>query len=361
LTEPVIKRLTLDVAGGCQREVSRSWLWHGRHVKLVDGTTVSMPDTTENQREFPQPSGQEPGLGFPIARMVVLMSLATAMLCGMELGPYAGKETGEMALFRKLLDQLDPRDIVLADRYFCSYFMIAMLLQLGVDIVSRLHQSRKSDFQRGRRLGKHDYLVQWDRPAKPDWMDQQTYELMPQSITLRQLEVKVHQPGFRVESFIAVTTLIDAKKYTRQDIAELYHKRWLVELDIRAIKDTLGMDVLRCKTPHMVRNEVWTCLLAYNLIRKSMLQAAARSGLSPRQLSFTRAMQTVGASWMTLPTHDQVAIMIEVQLDSLTEQLIGNRPNRVEPRAVKRRPKPHKLLTTPREQARAELLVGATE
>ena len=361
LSQPVIKRLALDVARGGEREVSRSWLWHGRHVKLVDGTTVSMPDTPENQENFPQSSGQEQGLGFPIARMVVLMSLATAMLCGMELGPYAGKETGEMALFRKLLDQLDPGDIILADRYFCSYFMIAMLLQAGVDIVARLHQCRRSDFQRGGRLGKGDYLVQWKRPAKPDWMDQETYELMPKSITLRQLEAKVHQPGFRVESLIVVTTLIDAKKYTKQDIAELYHKRWLVELDIRAIKDTLGMDVLRCKTPHMVRNEIWTCLLAYNLIRKSMLQAAARSGLSPRQLSFTRAMQTVGASWMTLPTHDQVAIMIEVQLDSLTEQLIGNRPNRVEPRAVKRRPKPHKLLTKPRDEARAELMAGTVE
>ena len=190
-------------------------------------------------------------------------------------------------------------------------------------------------------------------------MDQETYELMPKSITLRQLEVKVHQPGFRVESLIVVTTLIDAKKYTKQDIAELYHKRWLVELDIRAIKQTLGMDVLRCKTPHMVGNEIWTCLLAYNLIRKSMLQAAARSGLSPRQLSFTTAMQTVGASWMTLPIHNQVAMMIEVQLDSLTQLLIGKRPNRVEPRAVKRRPTPHKLLTKPREEARAELMAGA--
>ena len=173
--------------------------------------------------------------------------------------------------------------------------------------------------------------------------------------------MKVHQPGFRVESFIVATTLTDTKKYTKQDIAELYHKRWLVELDIRAIKDTLGMDVLRCKTPQMVRKEIWTCLLAYNLIRKSMLQAAARAGLSPRQLSFTTAMQTVGASWMTLPTHDQVTVMIDVQLNSLTETLIGKRPNRVEPRAVKRRPKPHRLLTKPRDEARAELMARAVK
>ncbi len=361
LSQPVIKRLTMDVARGCEREVSDAWLWHGRHVKLVDGTTVSMPDTPQNQEAFPQPSSQEPGVGCPMARMVVLMSLATAMLCGMQFGPYAGKETGETALLRKLFDQLDSGDIILADRYYCSYFMMAMLMQLGVDVVARLHQCRKVDTPKGQRLGQGDYLVQWTRPAKPDWMDQATYETMPPSITLRQLQVKVHQPGFRVESLMVVTTLIDAKKYTQQDIAELYHKRWLVELDIRAIKVTLGMDVLRCKTPHMVGNEIWTCLLAYNLIRKSMMQAAVRSDLSPRQLSFTRAMQTIAASWMTLATEDQVTLIIEAQLDSLTEQLIGNRPNRVEPRAVKRRPKPHKLLTQPRAEARAQLMAGAVE
>ena len=359
LSEPVIKRLTLDVARGCECEVPRSWLWHGRHVKLVDGTTVSMPDTPANQAEYPQQTQQEEGLGFPIARTVVLMSLATAMLCGMAIGPYAGKETGEMALFRKLLDELDPGDIVLADRYFCSYFMIAMLLAKGVDIVSRLHQCRKEDCQGVRRFDKHDWLVQWERPAKPDWMDQETYESMPKSMTLRQIEVHVNQPGFRVESFIAVTTLTDAKKYPKEEIAELYHKRWLVELDIRAIKVTMGMDVLRCKTPQMVRKEMWTCLLAYNLIRKTMLQAAAKSGLSPRQLSFTTALQTVAASWMILPTHgSHVAILVAVQLDSLTAKLVGNRPNRIEPRAVKRRPKPHKLLTKTRDEARAELLAG---
>jgi hypothetical protein len=351
----------LHVAHGGEREVPDAWLWRGRHVKLVDGTTISMPDTPQNQESFPQPSSQVPGLGFPIARTVVLMSLSTAMLCGMALGPYAGKETGETALLRKLFDQFDPGDIILADRYYCSYFMMAMLMPLGVDIVARLHQCRKVDSPKGKRLGKGDYLVQWHRPAKPDWMDQATYESMPPSITLRQLQVKVHQPGFRVESLMVVTTLVDAKAYTREDIAELYDKRWLAELDIRVIKVTLGMDVLRCKTPHMIGNEIWTCLLAYNLIRQSMLQAAARSGLSPRQLSFTRAMQTIGASWMTLPTEDQVALIIEVQLDSLTEQLIGNRPNRVEPRAVKRRPKPHKLLTQPRAEARAERLAGAAE
>ena len=356
LPEVVIERLSLEVAHGCEQAIPQKWLWHGRHVKLADGTTVSMPDTEENQEAYPQQPGQKEGLGFPIARMVVLMSLATAMVCGMAMGPYSGKETGELALMRQLLDQLNPNDILLADRYYCTYFMIALLLQRNVQLVARLHHARKSDHQRVKRLGKNDYLVEWTRPAKPAWMDQAMYDQMPETITLRQIEVKVSEPGFRVESLTVVTTLCDAKKYTRDDIAELYHKRWLVELDIRSIKVTLGMDVLRCKTPDMVRKEIWTCLLAYNLIRKIMLQAAQRHELSPRQLSFTAAMQTLAASWGTLPTLEQATqrALIEAQIDSLASQLVAkpSRANRVEPRAVKRRPKPHRLLTMPRQEAR---------
>jgi len=361
LPEIVIERLTLDVAQGCERAIPRHWLWHGRHVKLADGTIVSMPDTKENQKEYPQQSTQKEGLGFPIARLVVLLSLATAMVSGMAIGPYSGKETGEMALMRQLLGQLDPHDILLTDRYFCSYFMIALLLELGVDFVSRIHHARKTDLRRAQRLGKHDYLVVWTRPAKPTWMDQATYERMPESLTLRQVEVKVSEPGFRVESLTVVTSLIDTKKYTPEDIAELYHKRWLVELDIASIKVTLGMDVLRCKSPEMVRKEIWTCLLAYNLIRQTMLQAAKQYKLSPRQLSFANAVQTLAASWLVLPIQDQSMqlLLIEAQFESLASQLVGNRPGRVEPRAVKRRPKPQRLLTMTREKARELLLSGA--
>jgi hypothetical protein len=360
LPEVLIERLTLRVAQGCENAIPQHWLWRGRHVKLADGTTLSMPDTEANQKAYPQQSGQKEGLGFPIARLVVLMSLATAMVSGMAMAPYSGKETGEMALMRQLLDQLDPQDILLTDRYFCSYFMIALLLEMKVDFVARLHQSRKADLHRAKRLGKHDHRVVWTRPEKPDWMDQATYEQMPKSLTLRLIEVKVSEPGFRVESLIVVTTLTDAKQYTSDDIEELYHKRWLVELDIAAIKVTLGLDVLRCKSPEMVRKEIWTGLMAYNLIRKTMLQAAKQEGLSPRQLSFANAVQTLAASWMILPTQDQTIqlLLIEVQIESLASQLIGNRPNRVEPRAVKRRPKPHRLLTMPREKARELLRNG---
>jgi hypothetical protein len=360
LSEKVIRRLTCQAADGCEHAVPDDWLWHGRHVKLVDGTTVSMPDTEENQEAYPQPATQKEGLGFPVTRMVVLLSLATAMLTDMAMGPSEGKETGELALLRELLDGLDRGDIVLADRYYCSYFMICLLMELGVAFVARLHHRRSADFRKGKHLGKDDHMVVWTRPQRPTWMDLATYQQMPKTITVREIKVNVNQPGFRVDSFVVVTTLVDAKKYSKADLAELYRKRWLVELDIRAIKCTLGMDVMRCKTPEMVRREIWTCLLAYNLIRKTMLEAAHRHGRIPRQISFTAALQKIAAGYKTLLLVDEavVAELIEVQLIGLAGQQVGNRPDRVEPRAVKRRPKLLALLTKPRDQARAELLAG---
>jgi hypothetical protein len=250
----------------------------------------------------------------------------------------------------------------LADRYFCSYFMVALLRSLGVDVVMRQHQCRHSDFRRGRRLGPGDHVVTWMRPQRPKWMDHDTYEQMPESLEMREVYVRVDQPGFRVESLIVVTTLTDADAYQREEIAELYHRRWLVELDIRVLKSTLGMDVLRCKSPEMAAKEMWACLLAYNLMRQSMLQAALLKDLSPRQLSFTAAMQKIAASWVTILVCDEerARALIDAHLGDMAKNLIGDRPNRVEPRAVKRRPKPHPLLTKPRAQARAELIHGAS-
>ena len=361
LPESVLRRLVYETADGCERVVSDGWLWKERHVQLLDGTTVSMPDTPANQEAYPQTLSQEEGLGFPIARMVVLLSLATAMVSGLAIGPYSGKETGEMALFRQLLDRLRSGDVVLADRYFCSYFMICLLRERNVDVVTRLHQSRTADFRRGKRLAAGDHLVEWQRPDRPEWMDQATYERMPASIQVREVEVKVPPgKGFRADVVVVVTTLTDARKDTRDDLAQLYCKRWLVELDIRTIKCTLGMDVLRCKSPEMVRKEVWTCLLAYNLIRRTMLQSALASGRSPRSLSFTAAMQQIAASWVLAavisePTMDS---LIAANQEHLSGHRVGHRPNRVEPRAVKRRPKILALLTKPREQARAELIAA---
>jgi putative transposase len=357
----VIRGLATRTADRAERRLPEAWLWRGRHVQLVDGFTVSLPDTPANQKAYPQAKTQKPGVGFPIARCVVLLSLATGMAADLEIGPYAGKETGETALLRALLGRLHDGDVVLADRHYCSYFMIALLLALRVDFVVRLHQCRTADFRRGRRLGPGDHVVTWQRPDQPEWMDDATYAAMPASITVREVQVQVREPGFRTESFVVVTTLLDAETYTAADVGELYRKRWLAELDIRVIKSTLGFDVLRCRTPEMARKELWTALLAYNLIRQAMLQAAEQAGCSPRELSFAHALQTVAASWgvLVLLGEEAQVVLIDAELAGLAELRIGDRPDRVEPRAIKRRPKPHKLLTKPRAEARAELLCGA--
>ncbi len=362
LPEQVLQRLTLDMAVGCEEQAPSDWLWHDRHVKLVDGTTISMPDTVANQEEYPQPESQSEGLGFPITRMAPLFSLATGMLCDMAMGPYQGKETGELALFRELLDRLAEGDIVLGDRFFCSYFMIALLMEVGVDCVVRLHQRRTADFRRGRRLGKDDHLVEWKRPVKPSWMDQETYDRMPELIEVREVLVHVAQPGFRVKSLVVGATLRDADEYAAREIAGLYRSRWLAELDIRAIKITLDMDVLRCKTPEMAPREVWTHLLTYNLIRRAILGSASASGLTPRELSFTAAMQSIAASWAIAALVDwrTFGLLVDAHVSNLSGHRVGDRPDRVKPRAIKRRPKPHRLLTKPRAQARAELLAGAS-
>ena len=358
LSQRVLCRLTYQVADGCEAAVPHAWRWKGLTVSLVDGFTVSMRDTPENQKAYPQSASQKEGVGFPMLRGLVLLSLATAMVRGLAVGPCIGKETGETALLRELFHRFRPGDVIVADRYHCSYFMICLLMELGVKVVVRLHQCRKADFRRGERLGPGDHLVEWLRPPRPDWMDEETYQRMPESIEVREVEVAVPQPGFRVQKLVVVTTLLDAKEYTRKDLAELYHQRWLAELDIRAIKCSMGMDVLRCKSPAMVHKEIWTHLLAYNLVRRTLLQSALECGRSPRQISFTAAMQKVAASWMHGPLMDEetAALLFQIGCKHLAEHRVGHRPNRVEPRAVKRRPKPHGLLMTPRAEARAALL-----
>jgi putative transposase len=353
-----IRQLGIEAARNAEQELPEEWLWLGRHVKMADGFTVSMPDTVENQETFPQHATQKQGLGFPLARCVALFSLATGMALDLEIGPYTGKETGETALLRKMLPGLASGDILLADCYYCSYFMIALLMALNVDCVLRVHQRRSVDFQSGKRLGRKDHSVCWQRPLKPTWMDDETYAEIPESIEIREIEVPVHKPGFRPTSLVVVTTLTDSKAYTTKDIADLFRCRWLVEQDIRALKCNLGIDILRGKTPDMVRKEVYAAMLAYNLIHESLRQAAQQAELKPRHLSFTHALQTIVSSWSNMPVSTPViqAALIASALQGYTQQLVGRRPDRVEPRAVKRRPKPHKILTEPRHVARAKLM-----
>ena len=361
LPEAVIVRLVRETARRTDARARHTWTWKGRGVTLVDGTTVSMPDSPANQREYPQPGAQGVGLGFPLARLVALISLATGVVRDLALGPYQGKETGETALSGTLWGGLDPGEIVLGDRVFGSYFGIAGLSGRGVDGLFRMHQRRKFDFGRGRRLGVLDHVVSWSRPARPDWMDQATYAQVPEDLTVRELRVTVDQPGFRVNELALVTTLLEAETYSKQEIAELYLQRWDIELDFRSIKDVLGMDVLRCLTPEMVRKEIGMHLLAYNLIRGVMVEAAEAHDKVPRRLSFKGALQTMAAFQDVLrwaaPIHR--AALVGQMLKAISSHEVGDRFGRVEPRANKRRPKPQRFLMKPRRHARKALIAAA--
>ena len=381
LPAPVIRRLCLRLGHNLEQHAPAAWLWHGRHVKMVDGSTSKLPDTAKNRAAFPQPNSQKAGLGLPVIRWVVIIALATAAMQGFAYGPYQGKETGETALLRELLDEFDAGDVALMDRYYCSYFMAALLMAGQVGIVARMHQKRKYDFRRGRRLGPKDHIVDWHRPARPKWMSEELYALLPATIQMREIYCKVKRPGYRVRELVIVTTLWDATLYSAEAVCTLYEQRWQVELDIRNLKTTLGMDGLRCKSPAMVEREIWMHLLAYNLVRKVMAQAAVQADLSPRQLSFKAAKQAILAGWqqmtmlggqeaieaigqaksggepMVRPGAAQdYAKLANGMLGALESEQVGDRPGRCEPRAVKERGKPHKLLTEPREQARAKLL-----
>jgi hypothetical protein len=357
----VITRLVRRTARDLDERAPEAWLWRGRHVALVDGTTVSMPDTQANQGAFPQSAAQAPGVGFPIARVVALVSLATGTLRDLAIGACKGKETGETALFRALWGGLESGEVVLGDRCFASYFGIAGLAARGVDGLFRMHRRRRYDFRRGTRLGIADHVVLWSKPQRPGWMDQASYELLPATLRIRELRIEVRIPGFRVGEVVLVTTLLDPLAYPKEDVASLYFSRWGIELDLRSIKVVMHMDVLRCETPEMVEKEVWMHGLAYNLIRGLMATAAEVHGKKPRAISFKGALQTLEAfrDILGLAPPGVRRTLLRVLIRTIASQRVGDRPGRVEPRAVKRRPKPHALLQEPRKEARKRLLKTA--
>jgi putative transposase len=359
LSEGVLQRLTYHVADELEQQLPREWLWYGRHVFNVDGTTVTASDTPRNQAAWPQPASQQPGLGFPLLRICALMSMVTGAIHDLAFGPYQGKETGETALLRTMFDRLRRGNVVLGDAYFCSYFMIALLKERGVDVVFRQHQRRRTDFRTGKRLGPLDHTVRWRKPPKPAWMDQETYDRMPDKLKVRELAVDVAIPGFRVQRMILVTTLTNARQYPTSALADLFRKRWHAEIDLRSIKVHMNMEDLRGKKPEIVRREIWAHCLAYNLIRKTMAQAAYLHERTVRDVSFCGALQALaGMVGQTATVETSTFLdLARTQLASIVTRQIGNRPDRVEPRAIKRRPKDQKLLTTPRAQARTQLLI----
>jgi hypothetical protein len=363
------QRLPLEVVACLVRQTAReteagasaSWRWKGRKVSMADGSTSSMPDTPRNQEAFPQSKSQGAGLGFPLVRYVALIALATGVVRDLATGPYQGKETGETALLRKLLKNLSAGEILLGDRYFASFFMLAALVQQDVDGLFRMHQRRKYDFRRGQRLGVEDHVVTWTKPERPEWMDEKTYAQIPDEMRIRELRIKVDQPGFRVNEIVLVTTMLDTTEYTKEDVAALFLERWNIELDLRSIKDVLQMDVLRCESPEMVEKEIWMHILAYNLIRGVMAKAAEAHDKQPRQISFKGALQAMTAFQDALrraAPKDRERLM-RTMLEVIAQHEVGDRPGRFEPRANKRRPKPQRFLTEPRRKARKRLLDAA--
>jgi hypothetical protein len=335
------------------------WLWRGRSIKLIDGTTVSMPDTEENQQVFPQNSVQKCGLGFPLARMVVVLSGSCGGLLDAAIGSYQGKGTGETSLLRKLIDNFESKDLVIFDRLYSGFPTVAMFLSKGIDVVTRQHQRRKVDFRKGKRIGKNDQLIELQRPCyRPSNLSKEEHQNLPEKIVLREVRIRINRTGYRAKSITLLTSLLDAKRYPVQEISDLYNSRWHVELDIRNIKSEMNMDILRSHTPAMVEKEIWTHFLAYNLIRLLMAQAALKQEVNPRQLSFKATLQIFDnfRDILTQLKGKQWQAKYLQMLELVSIYRVGNRPNRYEPRAIKRRHLgTQDLLTEPRERARQRI------
>jgi hypothetical protein len=359
LPESLLPRLTRHVADRIGDNAPRSWAFHGRRVVIADGSGVSMPDTPENQAEYPQHWGQKAGCGFPLARIVVLICLATGCVIDAAIGASRGKLTGEMALIRTLHGRLRRGDILLADAYYSSFDEVVTLAGMGVDVVMRRHGGRPVDFRRGRRLGREDHAVQWQRNRnRPGWMGREEFAALPRVLLMRELRVRVGRPGFRTRSFVVVTTLLDPAAFPAGDLGSLYRRRWHGELDIRSLKVAMRMDVLRCKSPAMVRKEFWAHLLAYDLVRGAMAEAARRHGVSPREVSFQGARQTLEGfrGEVGRATTAAAVVLVEAALSAIASHRVGDRPDRVEPRVVKRRPKAYPRMQVPRRVARKRLM-----
>jgi hypothetical protein len=346
LPEAMVSTLARKTGQIVSSRISDEWRWKGRPVRLVDGTTLTMPDTADNQVAWPQPGSQKQGLGFPICRLVGMICLGTGALLNAAIGPTRGKGNDEQTLLRTLLDTLERGDLILADAFYPTYFLLCELQRRGVDGVFEQYGARRrmSAERRIKCLGKKDHHLELLRPKRPPWMDRETYERTPERLIVRECRVKGKQ---------IVTTMLSKTQATRTELKLLYRERWQVEVDLRVIKDILGMSVLSCKTPAMVRKEIWVYLLAYNLIRMVMAKAAAATGRCPRTLSFKHALQ-LWLCYLRLQPEQACELMPEL-LKLVAANKVAQRPGRVEPRAVKRRPKPFPLLTTPRETARASI------
>lgn len=343
------RKLLEDLARDLETKAPAAWRWRGHSVKLFDATTVSIPDTPSNQAAYPQSREQKPGLGFPVARIGALISLATGAVMGYEVAACAGKGTGESTLFRALYRHVAPGDVVLADALHCTWWTIAALSAAGADLIMPISGNRAADFSQGQRLGPRDHVVEWPRLQRPKWMSDADYQALPDQLTIREVQI-----GDRT----LVTTLTDADSVSPQQLHALYAMRWNIEVDFRTLKAMLAMDVLRCKSKEMVDKEIAVYLLANNLVRGAMAQAAQLSDVLPRALSFIAAKRALALLEQHLRHHPnrRHRNTLRAILRVIARCRLPHRPDRVEPRAKKRRPKNLPLLTVPRILARQAIL-----
>jgi hypothetical protein len=362
LPEKFFAAVTCLVGRALDAKVDRKWLWKGRRVYLFDGTTVNMPDTPENQEAYPQVYNQKRGLGFPIARVGALTSLACGAILNLGVCRYAGKGQGEVSLLRQLWDVLRPGDVLLTDRLMANWLNILLLQQRGIELVSRLNKAnRRADFRRGKRLDHHDHIVRWYKPTSIRSLNWHAYKVLPEFITVRETLIPVAQPGFRTKTIVIVTTLLDRQQTTPADLATLYRARWNNELDLRSIKCTLQMHELRCKTPEQVRKEIWMHILAYNLVRTVMAQAAATHDVLPRSISFKGTIQTLEAFQPAIERTRDSAGRVQLYqhlLDAVAKHGVADRPNRFEPRVKKRRLDHYGWLMKPRAEVKLLMAKG---
>jgi Transposase DDE domain len=347
----VLRSLAKSTAQQLQQDLPEAWRWNGRNVFIADGSHVSMPDTSENQASYPQPVVQQEGIGFPLARLVVLLSLASGACHDLAIAPYAGKGTGETTLLRQMYGSLSPGDVLVADALFDNYFLVYELRELGVDVVARV-QAERVGTQTVQSRPDGD-IIAWQRPNKPRGMSGKQYRNYPKTMLMRQVSVDARDKDNRAEQFKVITTILD-ESIAGGQIGDLYERRWEGEVDIRSIKSVMKMDILRCKSPEMVRKEIWAHLLAYNLLRTVMAVAAAESDVEPRKISFKGTKQTLTAFAPKLEAArpEQRAGLVDAMLKAVAYHRVGNRPGRWEPRARKRRPKPGTRLMQPRAAAK---------
>ncbi len=334
--------------------VQPSQLWLGRRVRVVDGTTVSMPDTLENQMKYPQPSSQKAGCGFPQMRIVGMFSLASGALLDFA---KSSIHVHESILFGQLMFTLEKGDLALADRGFCSFHAFWNMSQAGVDALIRLNAVRKVDFRKGVKLVPNDRLITWKKPTqRPKGCTQEEFDALPASMMLRHVRLTVSARGHRTQTITLVTTLLDPIAYPLQQLGELYLQRWSVELHFREIKITLGMDVLRCQSPAMVEKEVMMHAVSYNLVRSLMQEASIRHQVDLTRISFKGTVDTL-RHWSAsleamrgMPRKQKA--LLGAMFELIANDIVPHRPDREEPRAKKRRPKNYHLLTKPRHKMR---------